>query len=144
MYGGVSTLRYGDIEDFWPFLGLRETWYLVDSSPDPQLVEARTVISASPKTLYSEMNQYQEIDKRMPWRYYMVPWVLEELERCRGNIRDFHAVTKEFMEELCVLVGGVPRYVLEKPKDVLSLDSDDYVGAKKSAYERVRLAIDSV
>ncbi|KAK3813776.1 MAG: hypothetical protein JOS17DRAFT_675469, partial [Linnemannia elongata] len=90
-----------------------ETWYLVDSSPDPQLVEARTVISASPKTLYSEMNQYQEIDKRMPWRYYMVPWVLEELERCRGNIRDFHAVTKEFMEELCVLVGGVPRYVLE-------------------------------
>ncbi|KAH7038616.1 hypothetical protein BKA57DRAFT_539669 [Linnemannia elongata] len=131
VYGGVSTLRYGDIEDFRPFLGLRETWYLVDSSPNPQLVEARTVISASPKTLYSEMNQYQEIDKRVPWRYYMAPWVLEELERCRGDIRDFQAVTKEFMEELYDLVGGVPRYVLEKPKDILSFDPDDYAGAKK-------------
>ncbi|KAK5829403.1 hypothetical protein F5H01DRAFT_330146 [Linnemannia elongata] len=144
VYGGVSTLRYGDIEDFRPFLGLRETWYLVDSSPDPQLVEARTVISASPKTLYSEMNQYQEIDKRVPWRYYMAPWVLEELERCRGDVKGFQAVTKEFMEELYDLVGGVPRYVLEKPKDVLSLAPDDYVGAKKRAYERVRLALDPI
>ncbi|KAG0076645.1 hypothetical protein BGZ90_008382 [Linnemannia elongata] len=144
VYGGVSTLRFGDIEDFRPFLGLRETWYLVDSSPNPQLVEARTVISASPKTLYSEMNQYQEIDKRVPWRYYMAPWVLEELERCRGDIRDFQAVTKEFMEELYDLVGGVPRYVLEKPKDILSFDPDNYAGAKKRVYEHVRLAIDFV
>lgn len=144
VFGGVSTLRYGDIEDFRPFLDLRETWYLVDSAPRPQLVEAKTIISVSPKTLYSEVDQYQEIDKRVPWRYYMAPWILEELEQCRGEIRGFQAVSKEFMEQLYDLIGGVPRYVLEKPKDVLSLDPDDLAGAKDSAYERVRQAIDSV
>ncbi|KAG0007224.1 hypothetical protein BGZ82_005605, partial [Podila clonocystis] len=77
------------------------------------------------------MNQYQEVDKRVPWRYYMAPWKLEELERCRGDIKSFHVVTKEFMEQLYDLIGGVPRYVLEKPKDVLTLDPDDYTGAKK-------------
>ncbi|KAI7822706.1 hypothetical protein BC939DRAFT_177436 [Gamsiella multidivaricata] len=76
VYGGLSTLRYGDIEDFRPFLNLPETWYLVDSSPNPLLERARTIISASPKTLHSEMNQYQEVDKRVPWRYYMAPWML--------------------------------------------------------------------
>ncbi|KAK3837412.1 MAG: hypothetical protein J3R72DRAFT_196126 [Linnemannia gamsii] len=59
-YGGMSTLR-GDIEGFRHFASLRETWYLVDSSPDPQLVEARTIISASPKTVYFKMNQYRKL-----------------------------------------------------------------------------------
>src|SRR5690606_12622138 len=78
-FGGYSTVRSGDIEDFAPFLTLPETWYIVDSSPNPALDKARTVISASPKTLFSEINQYQNIDKDVAWRYYMAPWSLEEL-----------------------------------------------------------------
>ncbi|KAK5796970.1 hypothetical protein F5H01DRAFT_385410 [Linnemannia elongata] len=38
--------------DFKPFLSLPDTWYFVDSTPDPVLGRAKTVISASPKTLF--------------------------------------------------------------------------------------------
>ncbi|KAG0246080.1 hypothetical protein BG011_002565, partial [Mortierella polycephala] len=144
VYGRLSTLRYGDIEDFRPFLNLPETWYLVDSSPNPLLVRAKTIISVSPKTLYSEMNQYQEIDKRVPWRYYMAPWTLEELEQCRSGVEGFKVIPKNLMEELYGMIGGVPRYVLEKPMDVLNLNPSNTAGAKKSACARVWQAIDFV
>ncbi|KAG0195610.1 hypothetical protein BGX28_001002 [Mortierella sp. GBA30] len=143
-YGGLSTVRYGDIEDFRPFLDLPETWYLVDSSPNPRLENARTIISASPKTLFSELNQYQEVDKRVPWRYYMAPWTLEELKQCRCSVEGFHVVPEDIVEELYGMIGGVPRYVLEKPKDVLNLDPSDTADAKKSACARVLQAIDVV
>ncbi|KAI8597375.1 hypothetical protein EDD21DRAFT_310905 [Dissophora ornata] len=132
-YGGLSTVRYGDIEDFRPFLDLPETWYLVDSSPNPRLENARTIISASPKTLFSEWNQYQEVDKRVPWRYYMAPWTLDELKHCRHSVKGFHIVPEDIVEELYGKIGGVPRYVLEKPKDVLNFDPSGTDDAKKNA-----------
>ncbi|GJJ71775.1 hypothetical protein EMPS_04132 [Entomortierella parvispora] len=52
-FGGCSTLRFGSIEEFMPFLILPDTWYFVDSSKDPELSVAKTIISASPKTLSS-------------------------------------------------------------------------------------------
>jgi hypothetical protein len=117
-YGGLSTVRSGDIEDFKPFLRLPETWYFVDSSPDPILDEAKTVISASPKTLFSEVNQYQDVDKGVVFRYYMAPWSLEELIMCRTNVTGFQVVPLEALEDLYAKIGGVPRYVLERPMKV--------------------------
>ena len=38
----------------------------------------------------------------------------------------------------------MPSYVLETPNDVLGLDPGVIAGARKSAYEHVRLALDSV
>ncbi|KAG0285085.1 hypothetical protein BGZ98_005664, partial [Dissophora globulifera] len=90
------------------------------------------------------MNQYQEVDKRVPWRYYMAPWTLEELERCWGGVEGFKVVPKNLMEELYGMIGGVPRYVLEKPMAVLNLNPSDTTGAKERAFERVRQAIDFV
>ncbi|KAH7056123.1 hypothetical protein BKA57DRAFT_196881 [Linnemannia elongata] len=52
IFGGRSTVRSGDIEAFEPFLNLPDTWYFVDSSPDPVLGRAKTVISASPRPYF--------------------------------------------------------------------------------------------
>ena len=118
VFGGRSTVRSGTIEDFKPFLSLPDTWYFVDSSPDPVLDQAKTVISASPKTLFSEAQQYQDVDKRVEWRYYMAPWTLEELTVCRASVVNFEVVPLEAVEELYLKIGGVPRYVLEMPMTV--------------------------
>ncbi|KAG0066502.1 hypothetical protein BGZ92_005318, partial [Podila epicladia] len=80
------------LEDFEPFLDVRDTWYLVDSSPNPVLSQAKTIISASPKTLASETQQYKDVDKTVEWRYYMAPWDLEELKICRSKVTDFQVV----------------------------------------------------
>ncbi|KAF8910309.1 hypothetical protein BGZ58_005912, partial [Dissophora ornata] len=114
-FGGYSTVRSGDIDDFAPFLTLPDTWYLVDSSPEPVLDKARTVIAASPKTLFSGANPYQDVDKDVAWRYYMAPWSLEELTTCRSSVADFNVVPLEMMEKLYSRIGGVPRYVLARP-----------------------------
>ncbi|KAG0324110.1 hypothetical protein BG004_003545 [Podila humilis] len=115
-FGGCSVVRSGDIKDFAPFLGQPDTWYIVDSSLDPVLGRAKTVIAASPKTLFSD--QYKDVDKRVTWQYYMAPWNLEELTMCRTNVTSFQVVPLEAMEELYTKIGGVPRYVLERPTTV--------------------------
>ncbi|KAG0240234.1 hypothetical protein BGX31_002167 [Mortierella sp. GBA43] len=126
-YGGLTTIRSGDVKDFEPFLNLAETWYIVDSSPEPQITDARTIISASPKALYFDMGPYQEVDKDLIWHYHMAPWKEEELKQCRSIVEQFNVVSEEFMSELYLLVGGVPRSVLQTPSLVLSGDrpSDD-------------------
>ncbi|OAQ25248.1 hypothetical protein K457DRAFT_1835879 [Linnemannia elongata AG-77] len=143
-FGGRSAVRSGDIKDFEPFLSLPDTWYFVDSSPDPVLDRAKTVISASPKTLFSEAHQYQDVDKGVAWRYYMAPWSLEELTMCRTNVTSFQVVPLEAMEDLYAKIGGVPRYVLERPMKELNLIPDDLESAKAMACERLGQALDRV
>ncbi|KAH7053616.1 hypothetical protein BKA57DRAFT_257103 [Linnemannia elongata] len=144
IFGGRSTVRSGSIKDFEPFLSLPDTWYLVDSSPDPVLDRAKTIISASPKTLFSEAHQYQDVDKGVAWRYYMDPWNLEELTLCRTNVTSFQVVPLETMEDLYAKIGGVPRYVLERPMKELNLHPDDLDSAKTMACERLGQALDRV
>ncbi|KAF9160364.1 hypothetical protein BGX20_002544 [Mortierella sp. AD010] len=98
-----SAVYSGAIEDFEGFISLPKTWCLVDSSPDPVLNVARTVISASPKTL---TEQYKEVEKESPDRYHMAPWELDELEECRTSVRNFKVVTKDFMKRLYAKMGG--------------------------------------
>ncbi|KAG0277974.1 hypothetical protein BGZ96_002590 [Linnemannia gamsii] len=125
VFGGRSTVRSGTIDDIKPFL-------------------TKTVISASPKTLFSEAHQYQDVDKGVAWRYYMAPWSLEELTMCRTNVTSFQVVPLEAMEDLYAKIGGVPRYVLERPMKELNLIPDDLESAKAMACERLGQALDRV
>ncbi|KAI8596833.1 hypothetical protein EDD21DRAFT_387089 [Dissophora ornata] len=137
VFEGRSTVRSGNIEAFEPFLNLPDTWYFVDSSPDPVLGRAKTVISASPKILFSEARQYKDVDKKVSWRYYMAPWDLEELKKCRTSVVSFEVVPLETVEELYSKMGGVPSYRL-------SLYPDDLERAKVMACERLVQALDIV
>lgn len=141
-FGGTSTLRVGSITDFEHFLELPETWYLVDSSPEPVLNTAKTLIAASSKTYYSEDKQYQEVSKESPLIYYMAPWDWDELENCRQIV--FSVVPQDLMERLYTKMGGVPRYVLQASAKVLARDPNDTTTAEDQAFVRVRRAIDEV
>jgi len=112
VYGGTSVVREGDITVFEDLLDLPETWHLSDSSETPKLQCSKTIISASPKTL---MDTYHEAIKEAPDYYYMSPWGLDELEKCRSNVTNFKVVEPKFLERLYAKIGGIPRYVLESP-----------------------------
>ena len=138
--GGITTLRCGDIDEFQSFLCLPETWYLVDSSTEPNLDSARTIISASPKTLFD----YKEVMKEVVWSYYLAPWNKDELDKCRSQISEFSRITPEFMDSLYDKIGGIPRYVLQKPFESLVLFPDDLDRAEGEAYGLIQKAIDQV
>ncbi|KFH63328.1 hypothetical protein MVEG_10738 [Podila verticillata NRRL 6337] len=143
VFGGCSTVRSGNIKDFTPFLTLTDTWYFVDSAPEPVLDKARTVVSVSPKTLFSE-DSYLDIDKDVAWRYYMAPWNLEELKKCRSCVEDLKVVPLQVVEELYSRIGGVPRYVLARPKKELRLYPNNLEGAKEKSCERLVQALGRV
>ncbi|KAK5827649.1 hypothetical protein F5H01DRAFT_100823 [Linnemannia elongata] len=144
VFGGRSTVRSGNIEAFEPFLSLPDTWYFVDSSPDPILDRAKTVISASLKTLFSDARQFKDVEKEVAWRYYMAPWHLEELQKCWASVSGFEVVPLEAVEELYSKIGGVPRYVLQWPMKVLNLSPDDLDSAKVTACECLEQALKTV
>ncbi|KAK3806776.1 MAG: hypothetical protein J3Q66DRAFT_375100 [Benniella sp.] len=140
VYGGITTLRYGVINEFQSFLSLPGTWYLVDSSTEPKLDSARTIISASPKTL----SDYKEVKKEVVWSYYLAPWNKHELDKCRSQISTFGKITSEFMDSLYDKIGGIPRYVLQKPSESLGLFPDELGRAEREAYGLIQRAIDQV
>ncbi|KAG0339132.1 hypothetical protein BG000_002769 [Podila horticola] len=144
VFGGRSFIRSGNIEDFRPFLTVPDTWYLVDSSPEPVLDRAKTIISASPRTLASERHQYQDVDKRVTFRYYMAPWNLKELDICRNSVACFQEVPPEMMRELYSEIGGVPRYVLEIPMRELKLNPNGLDLAKASARYYLEQALNNI
>ncbi|KAI8606756.1 hypothetical protein EDD21DRAFT_422126 [Dissophora ornata] len=100
-----------------------------------------TIISASPETLYSKVDQYREVDKRVSWHYHIAPWTLEELMQCRNLIHNFHTVPEDIVTELYSKIGGVPRYVLEAPMGILQRDPKGLDDARKKAHGRVQKAI---
>ncbi|KAK5796882.1 hypothetical protein F5H01DRAFT_327609 [Linnemannia elongata] len=108
------------------------------------IVTAKTVISASPKTLFSEARQFKDVEKEVTWRYYMAPWHLEELQKCWASVTSFEVVPLEAVEELYSKIGGVPRYVLRWPMKVLKLSPDDLDSAKVTACERLEQALKTV
>ncbi|KAF9896266.1 hypothetical protein BX616_007798 [Lobosporangium transversale] len=145
-FGGRSVIRYGNIEDFEPFPQLPNTWFLVDSSPTPRLLTARTIFSVSPRTFFYGLNGYQEVMESVIWKYYMAPWELDELKECRNKVRAFKEAfgaeksCESLLEELYDMVGGVPRYVLEAPMKVLGM-GETIEKAKSIAYEHVQQAL---
>ncbi|KAG0290730.1 hypothetical protein BGZ98_003305 [Dissophora globulifera] len=141
VYGGISTVCTGEINEFQALLDLPETWYIVDSSQDPVLGPAKIILSASPKTL---VEKYKEVAKETPRYYHMAPWDLPELEKCRAIAKSFNVLKPEFVEMLYVKMGGIPRYVLRSPSIVLQRDPTDIANAENEAYRRVKEAIDRV
>ncbi|KAF9316071.1 hypothetical protein BG003_002377 [Podila horticola] len=115
-----------------------------DSSPEPVLDRAKTIISASPRTLASERHQYQDVDKRVTFRYYMAPWNLKELEICRNSVAGFQEVPPEMMRELHSEIGGVPRYVLEIPMRESKLNPNGLDLAKASARYYLEQALNNI
>ncbi|KAG0200321.1 hypothetical protein BGX31_004076, partial [Mortierella sp. GBA43] len=147
-FGGLSVIREGEIQDFEDFLDLPETWYLVDSAADPVLARARTIFALSPKLLHSTIHSYQEIEKRVLQYYYLAPWTLKELQRCRNCVKRFQRVPKDLVTEVYSEVGGVPRYVLEIPMNVLPQEgvpsSEECQDARDRGCARVKDAIKSI
>ncbi|KAG0345543.1 hypothetical protein BG004_003630 [Podila humilis] len=119
VYGGLSTVRSGDIKDFGHFLELPESWYLVDSFPDPMLPKARTIISASPSTLKSNSYSYNNMVVSYGLMDVGGAGAVPELEQCRSKIRDFAAVSKEFLEELYDLTPSINGPAMASLLDVL-------------------------
>ncbi|KAF9542563.1 hypothetical protein EC957_001856 [Mortierella hygrophila] len=144
VFGGRSTVRSGNIDVFRPFLNLHDTWYFVDSSPYPVLNQAKTVIAYSSKTLYSEAPEFKYVDIEVAWRYYMPPWSLEELEACRTSVEGYSMVSFELMDELYSKIGGMPRYVLERPMKELNHRPRDLDGAKTKALYRLEQTLKTV
>ncbi|KAF9201043.1 hypothetical protein BGZ49_008727, partial [Haplosporangium sp. Z 27] len=149
VFGGLGTVRFGDITDFEPFLAQPNVWLLVDSTPKPILFKARTVFSLSPRTIASDA--YQDIDKRVTLRYNMNPWSLEELEKCKNQINAFEVIPPTLFEKLYARIGGIPRYVLEMPrKELWNISTDeeqrkiDIERAWTAATLRIDKAIDNL
>src|SRR5690606_31458717 len=85
----------------------------------PLLKAAKTIMSASPRTL---KGTYREAAKKTLMYYHMSPWSLDELEKCQSIVSKFQAVKSSIMERLYAKVGGIPRYVMEAPSLVLQRD----------------------
>ena len=120
-FSGTEIVRTGNSTLFGDLLDLDETWYLVDSAPRPLLCKARTIIAVSPNTLNADTSEYQEFDKQGLPKYYMAPWSLPELKRCREQV--FENLPYNVMQQFYDKVGGIPRYVLQIP-------AKEYAGRK--------------
>ncbi|KAG0237211.1 hypothetical protein BGW42_001478 [Actinomortierella wolfii] len=63
---------------------------------------------------------------------------------CRENVTSFQVVPIEVVEDLYAKIGGVPRYVLERPMKELTLVSHDIEAAKVMACDRLVQALNQV
>ncbi|CAG8543992.1 6892_t:CDS:2, partial [Dentiscutata heterogama] len=84
-----------------------ETWYLVDGTGPMKYVQARTVVSVSPKSIQS--NKFQELIKDPMIRFCVPPLSIEELLICK---KIFPTVPQNLMLDLIDRVGGISRYCM--------------------------------
>lgn len=103
--GSLSTWNFGDVNDL---LSLRNTWYLMDSlDPQPGELKAVTIrVSPPSRHYYNQFIKYSMTDSLR----YLPVWSLEELQECAA----LYQMTPTAIEEEYSLIGGIPRFVLEK------------------------------
>ncbi|RIA87807.1 hypothetical protein C1645_739830 [Glomus cerebriforme] len=89
--------------------------YIADAAPLPRLT-AKTVVAVSPIS-YLEDKMYEDFAKVDNIKFCMPPWTLNELKFCRECT--FSHVPEDLMMKLFDKTGGVPRYVLEMPGDLV-------------------------
>ncbi|RIB06214.1 hypothetical protein C2G38_2046960 [Gigaspora rosea] len=124
-----SGVTVGTYIDFYNLLHNHpETWYLVDGTGPMKSVQARTVVSASPKSIKSQ--KFQEFVKDPMIQFCVPPWSIEELLICK---KIFTTVPKKLMLDLIDKVGGIPRYVLKWPAQLIS----DYDPDDSKSYDRI-------
>jgi len=92
---------------FEPELRNPNIYYVVDGEA-PSIVNAKTILLSSPRD--TTWNLVSKASKGT--FFYLPPWSLEELKRCRGSIFD-PEVTEAKVEELFRKWGGVARFVLQ-------------------------------
>ncbi|KAF0407574.1 rxlr effector candidate protein [Gigaspora margarita] len=128
-------------KDFFDYLSLTDTWYLVDGILTPEDVEAKTVIALSPRSTRKE--EFQEFDKIIVKRFCMSPWSLDELLICQKHI--FPVVPVDIMVELYSKAGGVPRYVLQRAEESIKYSNPNTLEGRetivKSSLSRISEAI---
>jgi hypothetical protein len=90
-------------------------WYLTDDlQPPPNVVKAITILVTSPvKKSYSKFLEYFYV----PPLHYLPIWSLEELKLAAKS----HSMPLEEVENRFNVIGGIPRYVLEKNEDLEEL-----------------------
>lgn len=76
-------------------------------------VHAVTILVASPRDHYKTFIKYSVTDSLR----YLPVWTLEELQQ----VADMYRLSKEVIQERYCLIGGIARYVLEKPERLESL-----------------------
>ena len=98
--------------DIGVFLNDPNNWYLADTlEPPPDAVNAVTILVASPaRRHYETFSRYLNA---APLRYFPV-WSLEELKL----VAPFYSRELKDIEKRYYMIGGVPRYVLEKDHDL--------------------------
>ena len=98
--------------DIGVFLNDPNNWYLADTlEPPPDAVNAVTILVASPaRRHYETFSRYLNA---APLRYFPV-WSLEELKL----VAPFYSRELKDIEKRYYMIGGVPRYVLEKNHDL--------------------------
>ena len=98
-----------------------ETWYLTDALLiQPQAVDAVTILVSPPsEKYYSEFIEYTST----LMLHYLPVWSLEELQR----VAHVYLRSPEEVERRFNMIGGIPRYVLEKDVD-LEAKIDEEIG----------------
>ena len=94
--------------DIQMFLTDPDTWYLTDALlTPPDSVEAVTILVSSPaEKYYSDFLKYSSTSPL----HYLPTWSLDELKR----VAHVYSKSPEEVEKRFNMIGGVPRYVLEK------------------------------
>ena len=105
-----NEIKIGTIYDFLYYLYKPETYYIVDGTT-PIQVPAKTILLTSPRR-----EVWYQFSKCHCIIRYMPIWNIDETEQCRGKMFDY--LSTEEVKSLYKKWGGIPRYILEKAKDV--------------------------
>ena len=99
----------GNNKEFDDILGLRDTWYLTDNLlPVPGEVKAVTIlVSSSSRKYYADFIKYSATDSLR----YLPVWTFEELITASTL---YESMSLDLVKERYFLIGGIPRFVLEK------------------------------
>lgn len=109
-------------------------YYMVDGEA-PSIVNAKTILLASPRD--TTWNVVSKASKGT--FFYLPPWSLGELKKCRESIFD-QKVTEAQVDELFRKWGGVARFVLEYANDPTQQDQLD----KAIATSKLRSIADTI
>ncbi|RGB27176.1 hypothetical protein C1646_769459 [Rhizophagus diaphanus] len=97
------------------YLQKSKVWYIVDGK-EPKSVDAKTILICSPKRdYYKKFDNYEGVVTAR----FMPIWSWEEIKKCRKGLYN-DEVEKKLAKDLFLKWGGIPRYVLEKAKDITS------------------------
>jgi len=103
-FSGDQVQTFSTLDPLRQVLSDPETWFLLDTVPDPGEWKARMVNVSSPKR--ENYKQYQKYPKVVT--YYMPVWSYDEFE---VSAKVFPSVGGEVFHKKFLLFGGIPRLI---------------------------------